>query len=73
MRFFPKGLNPCKIQTIFKLVLLLKFVIHNPERFGGWAKQKIVLFKIICNHAKFGYFWIPRKWCFAISNTELVN
>jgi hypothetical protein len=35
MRFFPKGLNPFKIQIKFKFGLFLKFLIQNPEGFGS--------------------------------------
>jgi hypothetical protein len=38
MDFFPKGSNPFKIQTIFKLEFALDFLIRNPERFGSWDK-----------------------------------
>jgi hypothetical protein len=33
MRFLPKCLNPFKIETRFKLDLLLNFIIQNVERF----------------------------------------
>jgi hypothetical protein len=41
MRFFPKCLNPFKIQSRFKLDLLLDFIIQNSERIGSWAKKEI--------------------------------
>jgi hypothetical protein len=44
MRFSPKGLNTFKIQTIFKLDLLLNFIFQNPERFGSSDKKEIYLF-----------------------------
>jgi hypothetical protein len=34
------GLNPYKIQIIFKLDLLLNFIIQNPEELGSWAKNE---------------------------------
>jgi hypothetical protein len=42
MRFFPKGVNPFKIQTSIKLDLFLEFIIQNPEGFGSWAKREIL-------------------------------
>jgi hypothetical protein len=41
MRFFPKDLDPFKIQINFKLDLFFKFIIQYPEGFGSWAKKKI--------------------------------
>jgi hypothetical protein len=41
MRFFPKGLEPFKIQKIFKLIFLLNFIIQNPEGIGSQAKKKM--------------------------------
>jgi hypothetical protein len=35
MKFLPKGLDPFKIQTRFKLDLIPNFLIQNPERFGS--------------------------------------
>jgi hypothetical protein len=35
MEFLPKGLDPFKIQTRFKLDLIPDFLIQNPERFGS--------------------------------------
>jgi hypothetical protein len=50
MRFFPKGLNPFKIQTRFKLDLLSNFVIQNPE---GIIMQCLKFFEfrkvVFCN------------------------
>jgi hypothetical protein len=40
-RLFAKGLNPFKIQTRFKLDLLMNFIIQNPESFGSWANRKV--------------------------------
>jgi hypothetical protein len=40
MGFLPKGLNPFKIQTRFKMDLILNFIIQNIERFGSWAKKE---------------------------------
>jgi hypothetical protein len=40
MGFFPKCLNPYKIQTIFKLEFVLEIIIQNPERIGSWAKKE---------------------------------
>jgi hypothetical protein len=34
-------LDPFKIQTIFKLDLLLEIIIQNPKVFGSWAKKEI--------------------------------
>jgi hypothetical protein len=45
MRFFPKILNPCKIQTRFKFDLFLNFIIQNIERFGS-CPQKESLFHL---------------------------
>jgi hypothetical protein len=41
MRFLPKGLNPFKIQTRFKVDLFLNFIIKNLERFWSWAKKEL--------------------------------
>jgi hypothetical protein len=41
MRFLPKGLNPFKIQTRFKLELILNCIIQNRKRFGCRAKKKV--------------------------------
>jgi hypothetical protein len=41
MEFFLKGLNPFKIQTRFKLELLLNFIIQHPDGFRGWDKKEI--------------------------------
>jgi hypothetical protein len=57
MRFVPKGLNPFKIQTRFKVDLFQKFIIQNLERLGVGPKRKSVQFELIYNHAKFGEFW----------------
>jgi hypothetical protein len=35
MRCLPKCLNPFKIETRFKLDLLLNFIIQNVERFSS--------------------------------------
>jgi hypothetical protein len=35
MRFFLKGLDPFKIQTISKIELFPKFIIQNPKGFGS--------------------------------------
>jgi hypothetical protein len=37
--FFPKGMDPFKIKTNFKLDLFLEFIIQNPERFVSWAEM----------------------------------
>jgi hypothetical protein len=37
----PKGLNPFKIQTRFKMDLFLNFIIQTVERFWGWGKKEI--------------------------------
>jgi hypothetical protein len=44
MRFLPKGLNSFKIQTKFNLDLLLNVIIKNLERFGSWAKKRILFY-----------------------------
>jgi hypothetical protein len=46
MRFFPKGLNPFKIQAGFKLDLFLEILIQNPEGFGSWNKKETFYFCI---------------------------
>jgi hypothetical protein len=38
---FTKILNPFKIQTRFKVDLLLIFIIQNLERFGSWDKNEV--------------------------------
>jgi hypothetical protein len=38
--FFPKGLNPYKIQASLKFDLFPRFLIQNPEGFGSWAKNE---------------------------------
>jgi hypothetical protein len=40
MKFFPKGLNPFKIQTIFNFGLIPRFLIYNPEGIGSRAKNE---------------------------------
>jgi hypothetical protein len=77
MRFFPKGLNPFKIQTRFKVDLFQKFIIQNLERFGVGPKRlafqvwRIQLqFELICNHAKFGEFWAKGRPGFCIFQFE---
>jgi hypothetical protein len=44
IRFFSKVLNPFKIQTIFKLEFVLKFIIQNSERFGSWSNNQYINF-----------------------------
>jgi hypothetical protein len=41
MRFLPEGLNPFKIQTMFKVDLFPNFIIQNIERFWSLAKKEI--------------------------------
>jgi hypothetical protein len=57
MRFFAKGWNPFKIQTSFKLDLILNFIIQNLENLEVGPRRKFVLFEILYHHAKFGKFW----------------
>jgi hypothetical protein len=40
IEFYPKGLNPFKIQTNFKLEFILEFIIQNSERIGSWDKNE---------------------------------
>jgi hypothetical protein len=40
MRFLPKGLNPLKIQTRFKVDLFPNFIIQKLERFWSLAKKE---------------------------------
>jgi hypothetical protein len=40
MEFLLKGLNSFKIQTRFKLDLILESIIQNLEGFGRWAKHE---------------------------------
>jgi hypothetical protein len=40
MGFLPISLNPFKIQTSFKLDLILDFIIQNQEGFESWAKKE---------------------------------
>jgi hypothetical protein len=40
MRVFKNGLNPFKIQTKFKLELLLEFLIQNTEGYESWAEKE---------------------------------
>jgi hypothetical protein len=56
MRFLPEGLDPFKIQTRFKVDLILNFIIQNLERFWSWEKRKFVLYEVISQLAKFGNF-----------------
>jgi hypothetical protein len=70
-RLFAKGLNPFKIQTRFKLDLLMNFIIQNPESFGSWANRKVVPFEITFHHAKFGRFWTSGTLWLLISKFEL--
>jgi hypothetical protein len=41
MRLLSEGLNPCKIQTMFKVDLCPNFIIQNLERFWSLAKKEI--------------------------------
>jgi hypothetical protein len=43
MRFFPKGLDPFKIQTRFKFMFASEIIIQNTEIFGSWTKKKSCL------------------------------
>jgi hypothetical protein len=70
MRFLPKGLNPFKIQTRFKVDLLQKFIIQNLETFWSWEKRKFIHFELFCNHAKFGEFWATGRPSFCIFQFE---
>jgi hypothetical protein len=40
MRFLPDGLNPFKIQRMFKVDLFLNFIIQNLERFWSLTKKE---------------------------------
>jgi hypothetical protein len=40
MELLPKGLNPFKIQTKFKIYFLPEIVIQNPFRFWSWGKKE---------------------------------
>jgi hypothetical protein len=66
MRFFPKGLNTFKIQTIFKLDLLLNFIFQNPERFGSSDKKEIYLFWIDLPPCQVWRFFEIRRVVFCI-------
>jgi hypothetical protein len=41
MTFFPKDLDPFKIQSSFKLDFVLEFIIKNPERFESCPKKEM--------------------------------
>jgi hypothetical protein len=41
MRFLSEGLNPFKIQIMFKVDLFMNFVIQNIERFWSWTQKEI--------------------------------
>jgi hypothetical protein len=66
MRFLPKGLNPFKIQTKFKLDLFLNFIITNLERFGSWAKKEICFIWNYLAPYQVWNFLDPRKIVFCI-------
>jgi hypothetical protein len=40
MRFFPRGLNPFKIQRKFKYQKIVEFVFQNMLQFGSFTKDK---------------------------------
>jgi hypothetical protein len=40
MDFFPKGLNPFKIQVRFTFELVADFIVQPPEGFVSWAKNE---------------------------------
>jgi hypothetical protein len=73
IEFSPKCLNFFKIQIRFKLVLLLNFIIQNPEGFGSWDKKKICSILIDLPLCQPGDFQISRKLCFLISKLEQLN
>jgi hypothetical protein len=68
MRFFPKGLNSFKIQTRFKLDLLMNFIFQDSERFGSWAKKEICSIWN-CLQA-FGKFCTSVRLCFVFSSLK---
>jgi hypothetical protein len=43
MEFFPKGLDPFKIQANLIFELFPGFLIQNPEGIGSWAKLEVCL------------------------------
>jgi hypothetical protein len=55
MRFFPKGLNPFKIQTKFNLVCFLGFLFIIYLEFEHFTNRKVVPFEIIFYPAKYDF------------------
>jgi hypothetical protein len=70
MRFFLKDLNPFKIQTRFKLDLLLNFIIQNSEGLEVGPKRKILPFEFIYHHETFGFFLNHRSTIFIFCKLE---
>jgi hypothetical protein len=46
MEFFPKGLNPFKIQANLIFELFPGFLIQNSEGIGSWAEMEVCLLGI---------------------------
>jgi hypothetical protein len=66
----PKGLNPYKIQTTFKLEFVLNFIIQNLERFGAVPENKFDPLKFIYQLTKFGDVWNSGRLSFVFSKFE---
>jgi hypothetical protein len=61
MEFFPKGLNPFKIQANLIFDLFPGFLIQNPCRFGSWAKTEVCLLGIYLSPHSFSQYFPPYK------------
>jgi hypothetical protein len=57
MELFPKGLNPFKIQTRFKLEFVMEIIVQNPERIEVGPKRKLVPLELIYNNSTFENLW----------------
>jgi hypothetical protein len=69
MGFFFKGLNPFKIQAIFKLEIPLQFIIREPELI---PTTKDVPSQFIYHHAKDGNFCSSGNTFFIICKFESI-
>jgi hypothetical protein len=72
MEFFLKGLNTFKVQASLKFDLLPKFLIQNPEGFGGRAKRESCSFWSILSPCNVWKFWNSRINLFLFYKLESV-
>jgi hypothetical protein len=68
IRFFKKGLNPSKIQGIFKFEFVPEIVTWNPDWIWSCSKKKVAPCVSKYLYAKFGEFWTSGRSLIWISN-----